>query len=151
MRVALGCDHRGFQLKQIIIKFLKQSGHEYRDYGCYGTDSVDYPDFAQPVAEAVASGKSDFGILICATGIGMCIAANKVKGIRAALCCNSTDALRAREHNNANVLCLSGDKVTIGEAPDFVRNFLSAKFEGGRHLRRLEKVSAIESKFLDNV
>ena len=151
MRVALGCDHRGFQLKQAIIDFLKQSGYEYHDYGCYGTDSVDYPDFAQPVAEAVASGKSDFGILICATGIGMCIAANKVKGIRAALCCNPTDAQRAREHNNANVLCLSGDKVTISEAPDFVRNFLTTKFEGGRHLRRLEKVSAIESKFLDNV
>jgi ribose 5-phosphate isomerase B len=150
MLIALGCDHRGFQLKIAIIDFLKKEGYKYHDYGCYGTDSVDYPDFAQPVAEAVATGKSDFGILICATGIGMSIAANKVKGVRAALCCSAPDAQRTREHNNANVLCLSGDKVETGEVANFVRNFLSAKFEGGRHLRRLEKVRAIEAKFLDN-
>jgi ribose 5-phosphate isomerase B len=150
MRIALGCDHRGLQLKRAVMNFLNQAEYAYHDYGCYNTDSVDYPDFARPVAEAVASGEFDFGILICATGIGMCMAANKVKGIRAALCCIAQDAQRAREHNDANVLCLSGDKVEAGEVANFVRNFVSTKFEGGRHLRRLDKVRAIESKFLDN-
>jgi ribose 5-phosphate isomerase B len=150
MFVALGSDHRGFHLKEAVIDFLKQEGHEYHDYGCYDIDPVDYPDFAQPVAEAVAAGKSNFGILVCATGIGMSIAANKVKGIRAALCCSAIDARRTREHNDANVMCLSGDKVKASEVGEFVRNFLSGKFEGGRHLRRLDKVRGIEAKFLDN-
>jgi ribose 5-phosphate isomerase B len=150
MLVALGCDHRGFQLKMAIIDFLKQERYEYRDLGCFGTESVDYPDFAQLVAESVAAGKSDFGILICGTGIGMSIAANKVKGVRAALCCTGADAQLTRQHNDANVLCLSGDKVGAGEVANFGRNFLTTKFDGGRHLRRLDKVRAIEAKFLDN-
>ena len=150
MHIALGCDHRGYQVKLAIIDFLKKEGHEYQDYGCFGTDSVDYPDFAEPVAKAVAGGKSDYGILICATGIGMSITANKVKGIRAALCCTASDARMTREHNDSNMLCLSGDKVKPGDVAEFVRNFLTAKFEGGRHLRRLDKVRAIEAKFLDN-
>jgi ribose 5-phosphate isomerase B len=150
MQVALGCDHRGFQLKMAVIDFLKQEGYGYHDYGCFGAESVDYPDFAQPVAESVAAGKSDFGILICATGIGMSIAANKVKGVRAALCCNALDAQLTRQHNDANVLCLSGDKVLVTEVAGFVRNFLITKFDGGRHSRRLDKVRAIEAKFLDN-
>ena len=150
MRIALGCDHRGLGLKQAIIDFCGKSGYEYHDFGCYDTQSVDYPDFALPVAEAVASGKFDFGILICSTGIGMSIAANKVKGIRAALCCGVHDAQRAREHNDANVLCLAGDDVELSLTMDMIKSFLSAKFEGGRHLRRLEKVRAIESTYLDN-
>jgi ribose 5-phosphate isomerase B len=150
MRIALGCDHRGLTLKQAIMIFLKQLGYEYHDFGCFGTESVDYPDFALPVAKSVVSGEYGFGILICATGIGMSIAANKVKGIRAALCCSPTDAQRSREHNNANVLCLGGDKVEINCALDIVRNFLLSNFESGRHLRRLEKVHAIEGKCLDN-
>jgi ribose 5-phosphate isomerase B len=150
MRIALGCDHRGLTLKQAIMNFLNQSGYEYHDFGCYSTESVDYPDFARPVAEAVISGKFDCGILICASGIGMSIAANKVKGIRAALCCGVWDAQRAREHNDANVLCLGGEKVEINLALDIVKAFLSSTFEGGRHLRRLEKVRSIEAKYLDN-
>jgi ribose 5-phosphate isomerase B len=150
MRIALGCDHRGLTLKQAIMSFLNQSGYEYHDFGCYSPESVDYPDFARPVAEAVVSGKFDYGILICATGIGMSIAANKVKGIRAALCCGVLDAQRSREHNDANVLCLAGEKAEINLALDTVKVFLSATFESGRHLRRLEKVRAIEAKYLDN-
>ncbi len=150
MRIALGCDHRGLKLKQVIMDFFDQSGYDYHDFGCYSTDSVDYPDVARPVAEAVIAAKFDYGILICATGIGMSIAANKVKGIRAALCCSAYDAQCARGHNNANVLCLSGEKLEANLARGIVKTFLSATFEGGRHARRLEKVSAIEAECLDN-
>lgn len=150
MRIALGCDHRGLKLKQAIIDFCNKSGYEYHDFGCYDTQSVDYPDFAKPVAEAIISGKFDYGILICATGIGMSIAANKVRGIRAALCCSVNDAQCARGHNDANVLCLGGEKVELNLALDIIRAFLSVTFEGGRHLRRLEKIRAIEADCLDN-
>ena len=147
MRIALGCDHRGLKLKQAIMNFLEQSGYGYQDFGCYDTESVDYPDFARPVAEAVIEAKFDYGILICATGIGMSIAANKVRGIRAALCCSVYDARCARGHNNANVLCLGGaEKLEVSLALDIVKEFLTAGFEGGRHERRLEKVSAFEAK-----
>lgn len=108
MRIALGCDHRGFKLKQAVTEFLQQSGYSYHDFGCYSTESVDYPDFAQKVGNAVASGEFDHGILICDTGIGMCIAANKINGIRAALCHDTFSAKRARLHNDANILCLRG-------------------------------------------
>jgi ribose 5-phosphate isomerase B len=130
--------------------FLNQSGYEYQDFGCYDIEPVDYPDYARPVAEAVVSGNFDYGILICATGIGMSIAANKVKGIRAALCCGILDAQRAREHNDANVLCLGGEKAETNSTLDIVKVFLSSTFESGRHLRRLEKVRVIEAKYLDN-
>jgi len=146
MRIALGCDHRGLKLKQAIMSFLKQSGYEYQDFGCYDTESVDYPDFARPVAEAVIEAKFDYGILICATGIGMSIAANKVKGIRAALCCGVYDARCARGHNNANVLCLGAEKLEVNLALEILKEFLSTTFEGGRHERRLQKVRAIETK-----
>ena len=146
MRIALGCDHRGFKLKQAIIKFLPELGHSYHDFGCYSTDSVDYPDIAREVGRVVASGDFDHGILICSTGIGISIAANKIKGIRAALCCNDYMAQRARQHNDANVLCLSGDDIEVDSALDIVKIYLSTDFEGGRHIPRLEKIKALEEE-----
>jgi ribose 5-phosphate isomerase B len=132
-------------MKQAIIGLLGELGHEYHDFGTNTSDSVDYPDIARDVAEAVASGKFEHGILICSSGIGMCIAANKVKGIRAALCCGTFGADRARRHNNANVLCLGQDSMDISSALDIVRVYLTTAFEGGRHERRLQKIRDIEA------
>lgn len=146
MRIALGNDHRGVTLKQAIIELLKSLGHDYRDFGSNGTESVDYPDFARLVAKAVSSGEFNYGILICSTGIGMCIAANKVNGIRAALCRSVHDAIRSRQHNDANVLCLAGESTELNVNLEIVTAFLSASFEGGRHLRRVEKVQALEQE-----
>lgn len=144
MRIAVGCDHRGLEAKQLVIKLLTEAGHSYKDLGTYTTEPVDYPDIAKAVGEAVAKGDFGFGILICSTGIGMCIAANKVKTIRAALCHDTFCAQRARQHNDANILCLGGET-----AEDLVREivhtFLNAKFEGGRHLRRVDKIRKMES------
>jgi len=145
VRIALGCDHRGLKLKQVIIGLLDELGHDYQDFGGYNTDPVDYPDIAKQVAEAVASGEFDQGILICSSGIGMSIAANKVRGIRAALCCTTFGAERARRHNDANVLCLGQDTLDRASALDIVRVYLSTTFEGGRHLRRLEKIRGLEA------
>jgi ribose 5-phosphate isomerase B len=145
MRIALGCDHRGLKLKQVIIGLLTELGHDCQDFGCYSSDPVDYPDIAKQVAEAVTSGKFEHGILICSSGIGMSIAANKVKGINAALCCDIFGAERARRHNGANILCLGEDSVEPGAALDIVKVYLSSTFEGGRHLRRLEKVRNLEA------
>ncbi len=150
MRVALGCDHRGLKLKEAIIGLLPQLGHEYQDFGCYSTDPVDYPDIARDVAGAVAAGKFEHGILICSSGIGMSIAANKVHGIRAALCCNVLSAQGARCHNDANVLCLGEDVLQQSTAMDIVKTYLSSTFEGGRHARRLDKVRGMEVAYLDN-
>jgi ribose 5-phosphate isomerase B len=143
-RIAIGCDHRGLALKESIMPFLQEAGHSYQDFGCYSTDPVDYPDIAQKVGEAVASGASDEGILICSTGIGMCIAANKIRGVRAALCNNVFAAQRARQHNDANVLCLAGENADNTVALEIVRTFLSTDFEGGRHIQRLNKIRALE-------
>ena len=143
-RIAIGCDHRGFALKQLIVPFLRNTGYDPQDFGCYGTDSVDYPDIAQKVGEAVASGSLDTGILICNTGIGMSIAANKIKGIRAALCCDTFAARRARQHNDANVLCIREENTDNEAALEIVKTFLAADFEGGRHLRRVTKIRALE-------
>ena len=145
MRIALGCDHRGLALKQAIMGLLDELGHDYQDFGGFNTDPVDYPDIAKQVAEAVVSGEFEEGILICSSGIGMSIAANKVRGIRAALCCNTFGAERARRHNDANVLCLGQDTLDIASALDIVRVYLSTTFEGGRHLRRLEKIRGLEA------
>ena len=143
-RIAVGGDHRGFTLKKSIIPFLHDSGYSPQDFGCYSTESVDYPDIAQKVGEAVASGNSDQGILICNTGIGMSIAANKIKGIRAALCCDVFTAQRARQHNDANVLCLRGENIDNESVLEIVKTFLATDFEGGRHLRRVNKITTIE-------
>jgi ribose 5-phosphate isomerase B len=126
------------------MPFLQNSGHSYQDFGCYNTDSVDYPNIAQKVGEAVASGNFDQGILICNTGIGMSIAANKVKGIRAALCCDVSAAQRARQHNDANVLCLRGEDIDTESALEIVKTFLATDFEGGRHIQRVNKIRALE-------
>lgn len=146
MRIALGCDHRGLQLKQMIMNLLTDVGHTHKDFGCYyDTTRVDYPDFAQKVAEAVAAGEFDCGILVCGSGIGMCMAANKIKGIRAAICHDSFSARRSRQHTDANILCLGQDIVGQELASDIVQSFLSAEFEGGRHAERVEKIRALES------
>ena len=143
MRIAVGCDHRGLRLKQFIINLLNEAGHSYEDFGCYSADSVDYPDIARSVAEAVARADFESGILVCSTGIGMSITANKVKGVRAALCYDVFCAHRARQHNDANILCLGA-----GQEQDTVRQiveaFLTSEFEGGRHLRRLNKIRDME-------
>jgi ribose 5-phosphate isomerase B len=143
MRIAIGADHRGLELKQFIIKLLSQMGHSYEDFGSYTAEPVDYPDIAKKVAERVASGDFDRGILICDTGIGMSIAANKVKGIRAALCHDAFSARRARQHNDANILCLgtSGTQDTVRQ---IVEVFLNTQFEGGRHQKRVDKIRAME-------
>jgi len=142
VRIAIGCDHHGPNLKQSVIALITEAGHEYEDFGCYTTDPVDYPDIAQKVAEAVAKGNFERGVLICGTGIGMSIAANKVKGIRAALCHNAFSACRARQHNDANILCLASE----GEepVPEIINAFLTCEFEGGRHQRRLDKIRDME-------
>ena len=143
MRIVIGGDHRGLNLKQSVIQLITQMGYSYEDVGCYTAEAVDYPDIARNVAEAVARGDFDYGILVCDTGIGMSIAANKIGGIRAALCHDAFSASRARQHNDANILCLGAE-----EEQDRVREivgiFLTAQFEGGRHLRRLNKIRAME-------
>jgi ribose 5-phosphate isomerase B len=144
--IAIGCDHRGFALKELIISFLQNAGYSYQDFGCYSADPVDYPDIAQKVGEAVASGNFDQGILICDTGIGMCIAANKIKGIRAALCHNVFAAQRARQHNDANILCLRAEDIDNESASEIVKTFLTTDFEGGRHTRRVNKIRALEGE-----
>jgi ribose 5-phosphate isomerase B len=148
-RVAIGCDHRGFALKQVIMPFLQNSGYSYQDFGCYNTDSVDYPDIAQKVGKAVASGSFDQGILICSTGIGMSIAANKIKSIKAALCHDVFAAQRARQHNDANILCLRGEDIDTESALEIVKTFLATDFEGGRHIQRVNKIRALEGASQD--
>ena len=143
-RIAIGSDHRGLALKELIMPVLRDSGHTYQDFGCHTSEPTDYPDIAKKVGEAVASGNFDQGILICSTGIGMSIAANKIKGIRAALCCDVFAAQRARQHNDASVLCLRGERADTGTALQIVRTFLATDFEGGRHLRRVDRIRALE-------
>ncbi len=143
MRIAIGSDHRGFGLKQKIIKMLADSGYNYEDFGCYNEEPVDYPDIALEVARAVIKGGFERGILICSTGIGMSIAANKIKGIRAALCCNVFSALRARRHNDANILCLGAEVIKDGY-DEIVSSFLTGEFEDGRHQQRLDKIEVLE-------
>lgn len=146
MRIALGCDHRGLRFKQNIISMLSEWGHSWEDFGTYDAESVDYPDIAQKVSEGVVKGHFSLGILICSTGIGMSIAANKVKGIRAALCHNPFTAYHARLHNDANVLCLGEDVVMLDLREETVRSFIETEFEGGRHSCRVDKMMALEEK-----
>ena len=143
MRIAVGCDHRGLDLKQFVLKLVTGAEYSYEDFGCYTTDSVDYPDIAKKVAEAVARGDFQYGILICGTGIGMSLAANKVKGIRAARCHNAFSCRRARQHNDANILCLSAEDERA-RIPAIIETFLTIDFEGGRHQRRVDKIRAME-------
>jgi ribose 5-phosphate isomerase B len=144
MKIAIGSDHRGFEAKRRLLGFLKHFGHEVVDVGATGPESVDYPDFAFQVASRVSSGEVERGILICGTSIGMCIAANKVKGVRAAPCHDSITAEMSRRHNDANVLCLSADLLGEELIDRMVRIWLETDFEGGRHARRVEKITKIE-------
>ncbi len=147
MHIAIGGDHWGVELKQAIKEVLKASGHEFEDFGTNTNDPVDYPDIAQKVAEGVAKGDFERGILICNNGIGMSIAANKVKGIRAALCYTAFNARRTRQHQNANVLCLgAGKEQKLEPIAEIVNAFLTSQFEGGRHQRRLDKIRAMENQ-----
>ena len=143
---AIGSDHGGYALKQEIMKHLTERGIEYRDYGTFSTDSCDYPDYGEAVGRAVASGECERGIVICGTGIGISIAANKVHGVRCALCGDCVSAQMAREHNDANVLALGARVLGPGLALKIVDTFLDAEFQGGRHARRVAKIMALEDK-----
>jgi len=146
VRIAIGCDHRGIEFKQSVIKVLDEAGHTVKDFGSYTTDAVDYPDIAKEVGEAVARGDFERGILICNNGIGMSMAANKVKGIRAALVYSVFNARRTRQHNDANVLCLgAGEEQVQAPVSDIVTAFLTTDFEGGRHQPRVDKMTAMEN------
>jgi ribose 5-phosphate isomerase B len=146
MKIAIGSDHRGFDTKRRIVQLLEQLQHEVRDVGPQSSDSVDYPDFALPVGEAVSQGQVERGILICGTGIGMCIAANKVPGVRAAPCHDIITAEMSRRHNDANVLCLSADLLGEELIERMVRLWLETPFEGARHARRVEKIVRYEGQ-----
>ncbi|BDF66881.1 ribose 5-phosphate isomerase B [Pseudoflavonifractor phocaeensis] len=142
--IALGSDHGGFALKQHIIGYLEANNIPYKDFGCDNTDSCDYPDFGAAAAQAVASGACEKGIVICTTGIGISIAANKVKGIRCALCSEPLSAEMTRRHNDANMLALGGGMIGPNLAERIVEVFLNTAFEGGRHQRRVDKISGLE-------
>ena len=141
MKLSLGCDHGGYELKQEIIKYLEENKVEYKDYGCYDTSSVDYPEYAKKVAHAVADGEAEKGILICGTGIGISIAANKVKGIRAALCHDCFSAQATREHNDANIVAMGARVIGPGLAVKIVDTFLNTPFSNDeRHIRRIAQI-----------
>jgi ribose 5-phosphate isomerase B len=146
MKIAIGSDHRGFDAKRRVVASLKQLGHEVMDVGTESSESVDYPDYAFLVAQAVSEGRVDRGILICGTGIGMCIAANKVHGVRAAPCHDSITAEMSRRHNNANVLCLSADLLGDELIERMLRIWLETDFDGGRHARRVDKITRFETE-----
>jgi len=149
--IAIGSDHAGYELKEEIKKFLQQEGYEVKDFGTSSSGcSVDYPDFALAVGEAVRSGECEKGILVCGTGIGISMSANKIPGIRAALCTDSFMAKMSREHNDANVLALGARVLGTGLALDIVETWLKSEFTGGRHKTRVDKISQIEEKFLKN-
>ena len=146
MKLVIASDHGGFDLKKDIVRFLAKRGLEVVDLGTHDTESVDYPDYAEKVGTLVSGGQADAGILICGTGIGMSIMANKFKGVRAAVVHDLHTAKMAKEHNNANVLCLGGRLSKSEEAREMVRLWLDTTFEGGRHTKRLEKIERIEKK-----
>ncbi|MBQ1351912.1 MAG: ribose 5-phosphate isomerase B [Oscillospiraceae bacterium] len=146
--IAVGCDHGGFALKQEVLAYLEKKGYEYQDFGTYDTESCDYPVYGEKVARAVASGACEKGLLFCGTGIGISLAANRVKGIRAVVCSEPYSAEMSRRHNNANILCLGGRVVDPALAEKIVDVWLHTEFEGGRHARRVEMLDDIapESK-----
>lgn len=144
MKIAIGSDHAGFALKEQLRDRLRKAGLEVADFGTNSPESTDYPDYAAAVTREVVEGKADRGILVCYTGVGMSIAANKVRGIRAALCMNADQAQLTRAHNNANVLALGAKYTPIEVAGEIVDTFLATEFEGGRHARRVSKITSIE-------
>lgn len=146
MKIALGSDHRGYAAKERIASLLGQLGHEVIDFGTDGPGSVDYPDFAFAVANAVSQQEAERGILVCGTGIGMCIAANKVSGVRAAPCHDGVTAEMSRRHNDANILCMSADMLSDELIEQMVKIWIATEFEGGRHARRVEKIARFEGQ-----
>ncbi|MED3561681.1 ribose 5-phosphate isomerase B [Bacillus xiapuensis] len=148
MKVALASDHGGVNIRKEIAQLMEELGIEYQDFGCECETSVDYPDYALPVAEKVANGEFDRGILICGTGIGMCIAANKVKGIRAALVHDTFSAKATRAHNDSNILTMGERVIGPGLAREIAQIWLTGEFEGGRHANRVNKITEIENKHL---
>lgn len=140
MKIAVGCDHGGFELKEKVKAHLEGKGYEVLDLGCHSTESVNYPVYGKAVGKAVANKEADYGVVICGTGIGISIAANKVKGVRAALCMNTTMARLTREHNNANILAFGARMVGDVLALEMVDTFLNTAFEGGRHIARVEMI-----------
>lgn len=146
MKIAVGSDHGGFKLKQEVIAYIEAKGYQYEDFGTYSPDSVDYPDVALKVAQEVAKGSFQRGILLCGTGIGIGIVANKVPGIRAALCHDTFSAKATREHNDANILTMGERVIGVGLALDILEAWLTTDFAGGRHQRRVDKIKAIEEE-----
>lgn len=146
MRIAIACDHRGYEAKRRLLPLLKSMGHDLVDFGCDGTGAVDYPDYAALAARAVVDGRCEVGILVDGSGIGVSIAANKVRGVRAALAHDPVTARRAREHNHCNVLCLGSDLLGEDQVRQIVQMFLTTDFGEGRHLRRVQKLAQIEEE-----
>ena len=144
MKIAIGCDHGGYLLKQDVLIWLEEHDIDVEDFGCYSRESVDYPAYGEKVARTVAAGEADFGIVICTTGIGISIAANKVKGIRCAHCTDVLSAEMTRRHNNANVLAMGAGLTGTNVALRMVEIFLNTEFEGGRHQRRVDQLDAIQ-------
>ncbi len=148
MKIGIGADHRGFLLKEKLKKFLEENNYQIKDFGTYSEEPSDYPDFAFPLCEDLVKKRINRGILICGSGLGMSISANKVKGIRAALCLNKEMAKMARNHNNANILVLAANFTSLEIAKEIVLTFLKENFEGGRHLRRIKKIKKYENHSL---
>jgi ribose 5-phosphate isomerase B len=146
MRIAVGTDHRGYSIRSKVIELAQRLGHEVQDVGTYSADAVDYPDIASVVAGRVSRGEVDRGILVCGTGLGMCIAANKFRGVRAAPCHDDLTAELSRRHNDSNILCLSADLLGQRRIDRMVELWLSTPFEGGRHARRVEKIRQLEDQ-----
>jgi len=146
MKIAIGSDHAGFEAKENLKRWLADHGHEALDLGTHGTASVDYPDFASRVGQAVVAGDAPLGLLVCGSGIGMSIAANKIEGIRAAHCTESYQARVARQHNDANVLCLGARVSGLGVLEDTLESFLAHTFEAGRHVARVEKIERLDRR-----
>ena len=142
--IAIGCDHGGYELKEKVVAYLKEHNYEVKDCGCYSTESVDYPTFGKAAAQAVANGECEKGIVICTTGIGISISANKVKGIRACCCSDYFSAKYTRMHNDANCLCMGDRVIGEGTALELVDVFINTEFEGGRHQTRVDQIMAIE-------
>jgi len=149
MRIAIGTDHRGFSIRSKVIELVERLGHEVEDVGTYSGEAVDYPDIASAVSGKVSRGEVDRGILVCGTGLGMCIASNKFLGVRAAPCHDDLTAELSRRHNDANVLCLSANLLGERRIDQMIELWLSTPFEGGRHARRIEKISALEKRMTE--
>jgi ribose 5-phosphate isomerase B len=147
MRIGIGCDAKGYRLKLHLINVLEENGHQVEDVGCHSLDRVDYPDYAKIVGQGVVEGKYERGVLICGTGQGMTIAANKIMGVRAALCFDTLPAILSREHNNANVFCTGGWLMTNDKAAEVLLHWLDMKYAGGGHQDKLDKISLLEAEF----